>query len=61
MHRARLVSLDESILSVRMVGRAVKFASALAFAALAFALDAQAAVTPEEATALGTTLTGIGA
>jgi hypothetical protein len=61
MHRARLVSLDESILSVRMVGRAVKSASALAFAALAFVLDAQAAVAPEEATALGTTLTGIGA
>ena len=61
MRRARVVSLDKSVLSVRTVGRAVTFASALAFGTVALSLDAQAAVTPEEAAALGTTLTGVGA
>ena len=61
MHRHLLVSFDESILSVHTLGRAVRFACALAFAATALPLDALAAVTPEEAAALGTSLTGVGA
>ena len=43
-----------------MLGRVLQ-AIALACAAVTLALDAQAAVTPEEAATLGTTLTGIGA
>lgn len=61
MHRARYTSLNESTSSAQTTGRAMKVASAVAFAAVGLALGAQGAVTPDEATALGTTLTDIGA
>ena len=58
MHRAPTISFDDSVCPAGAALRAARFAGALAFA---LALPAQAAVTPEEAAALGTTLTAVGA
>jgi len=61
MRRALIATSADRALAIRGAGSGVRFAAVLALAALAFALDARAAVTTEEAAALGTTLTGVGA
>jgi hypothetical protein len=61
MPRVSITAFEQLVLSVRTVGQAARFAGVLACAALVLPLPAQAAVAPEEAAALGTKLTAVGA
>ena len=61
MRRVSITAFKQLVLLVRTVGHAARFAGVLACAAVALPLPAHAATTPEEAAALGSKLTAVGA